>query len=116
MKKEHCSSADSLKEFTVAKWGLSTCPASEWKYVMNPRSLSQKWKGNGGRGRDYEYDYKRLMQALAELNWRLRERGLDELKEEEAIGARLLTGPMVVKYNLALYDTGRGARDARPVS
>ena len=66
------------------------------------------WKGLGDR--EVEYDYRRLMENRAAHNKLLRECGYEELLEEEAIGARLLTGPMIMKYNLALYSSAAPPR------
>ena len=93
MKKEHCEAGDSLLLFRVDRWSIArTNPTSEWKYVMDPRSLTRgkKWSGLGERPLDY--DYRRLMKERDNLNLLLRERGHEELRKEEAIGARLLTG------------------------
>ena len=79
----------------MPQWKIDgTTPMSEWKFVMDPKALSEgrrrgetQWKGLGERSCDY--DYKRLMAERRGLNRRLSEHGESELREEEAIGARV---------------------------
>ena len=88
---------------------LKTSPHQEWAFVALADSKGGTLVGAGGvtlndKDPRERMPYETLMETKANLNDRLHERGIEKLLDEEAIGARLLTGPMIRKYNLALYN------------
>jgi hypothetical protein len=106
MQAEHCLRGNSRMEFTTGNYKLTTTPATEWEFVVEPRdgaayphtpkekSLWPKdvgWRGGSGReAEDVEVIMRRKQVTLAGL------------LKMEVIALRLLTGPMFVLYNAVL--------------
>ena len=106
MRTEHCLSDDSTKQFTTGNYGISTTPQIEWYVVVDPRAglAELKLAAFPAETVAMEEAHKRgarlkplseLLGALAEKNEALRRLGEPPLLEEELIGGRLYTGPMV---------------------
>ena len=124
MEREHTDAGGDRHElFTTANFGVTTSSATEWAFVVEPESRpANEWPvegklvvhiDKGGSNARERWDNVRLVASerqkrrrqpmpMAELERRVAERGfqLRKLEEppvtmEEAIGARLYTGPMV---------------------
>jgi hypothetical protein len=96
MRREHCERQNSNVMFQTLNYNLKTCPADEWKFVLEPPQLPKdqsEWPpGCRWRGRTvYHLDFLEKMQPLSA-----------NLKVQEIIAARLYTGPMYMLYNAAL--------------
>jgi hypothetical protein len=106
MQAEHCLRGNSQREFTTGNYNVTTTPAIEWEFVMEPKEgvpyphtpkdktlwpSKENWKGDSGR------ETKNLDVYTAEKQVKLA-----GLMKEEVIGLRLYTGPMFVLYNAVL--------------
>mmetsp|Transcript_4272 Transcript_4272/g.12216 ORF Transcript_4272/g.12216 Transcript_4272/m.12216 type:complete len:1420 (+) Transcript_4272:1297-5556(+) len=113
---EHTLRHNAHKKFTTSNYGITTSPALEWEFVVNPRlqqheneppiyphtpankcnwPLGCGWKGDHGR------EVVPLDKFLKrEMVHSLRTSA--KLTEEEIICLRLYTGPMFVLYNASL--------------
>jgi hypothetical protein len=106
MHAEHCLRGNSQREFTTSNYNLTTTPATEWEFVVEPRDevayphtpkdkaqwpKGMNWKGKSGReAEDVEVIMQRKQVTLAGL------------LKVEVIALRLYTGPMFVLYNAVL--------------
>ena len=105
MEREHTSEADADAVFTASNYGLTTTPRDEWAFVVAPgRRWAEERTGQLHR---------RQPMLVTELEARVKARS-DELQLlgepalllTEALGGRLYTGPMFVKYNDLLRGFG----------
>jgi hypothetical protein len=106
MQTEHCLRGNSQRKFTTGNYNLTTTPATEWEFVVDPKEgvayphtpkdkaqwpKGMDWKGESGReSEDVEVIMKRKQITLAGL------------LKMEVIALRLYTGPMFVLYNAVL--------------
>jgi hypothetical protein len=106
MQVEHCLRGNSRTEFTTGNYNLTTTPATEWEFVVEPKDgvayphtpkdraqwpKGMEWKGKCGReAQDVEVVMQRKQVTLAGL------------LKMEVIALRLYTGPMFVLYNAVL--------------
>jgi hypothetical protein len=106
MQTEHCVRGNSQREFTTGNYNLTTTPATEWEFVVEPKEgaayphtpkdkakwpKGTDWKGKSGReSKDVEVILQRKQVTLAGL------------LKVEVIALRLYTGPMFVLYNAVL--------------
>ena len=112
MEGEHTASEDSADEFTTSNYLVTTTPQLEWAFVVAPDSHEGDEWPHEDRLQGQPELMRRTM-AVDEVRRRLAEVNakLEALREplmlyEEAIGARLYTGPMFVKYNDLLRGFG----------
>ncbi len=114
MIREHTKSDDSNDKFISGNYGIKTTPAIEWHFVYEPdwRGPEGSWPPEGnwptetwGDPKDDSslrrktISHKLLRDRIDEINERLEKADLkDRLLEEEAIGGRLYTGPMVRRH------------------
>jgi hypothetical protein len=106
MQTEHCLRGNSQREFTTGNYNVTTTPAMEWEFVVEPKDgvayphtpkdktlwpKERKWKGENGR------ETKDLAVFMAKKKVRLA-----GLSKGEVIALRLYTGPMFVLYNAVL--------------
>jgi hypothetical protein len=109
--KEHTLRPNCKKRFTSNNYNLTTWPALEWEFVVNPKEEeglyphtprdkrkwleADDWKGEHGR------DVIRLedLMAMPAVKRQVEQAGLIRV---EVISLRLYTGPMFVLYNAAL--------------
>lgn len=118
---EHTEREDSNLEFKTPNYGITTTSKSEWNFVADPLSASlHGWPSEtidvwyrptstAGEASNSPQRVKRVpmpLQQLMELmevqNTRLRAMQEPELVLTEALGGRLYTGPLFVKYNAVL--------------
>jgi hypothetical protein len=106
MQTEHCLRGNSRRKFTTGNYNLTTMPATEWEFVVEPKEgkayphtpkektlwpKDVEWNGKSGReAEDVEDIMKRKQVTLAGL------------LKMEVIALRLYTGPMFVLYNAVL--------------
>jgi hypothetical protein len=106
MQAEHCLRGNSRTEFTTDNYNVTTTPATEWEFVVEPKDgvayphtpkdkahwpNGMGWKGRSGReAEDLHVIMQRKQVALARL------------LKMEVIALRLYTGPMFVLYNAVL--------------
>jgi hypothetical protein len=118
MEAEHCNAADSDHHFTSNNYDLTTCPRYEWWQVVDPvKGLTELGISEypqetrvGGGPRSGENEHKcRKQRPLSDFdgererfNAELKAKDLDPLLIEELIGGRIYTGPMFMRYNLAM--------------
>ena len=124
MADEHTDRGDSAREFTTSNYDLRTTSATEWAFVATPNEppeggwpIEEKIRAAlaGKEGADLEGIRKagaqhRQPRPIAELtadmdakvNGQLHDLGEPEMIVEEAMGLRLYTGPLFVKYNAVL--------------
>jgi len=120
MMEEHTARSDSKKEFKSPNYGVTTTSEVEWKFVAKPDDPVEHWpreeklvhyipkRGGSGSQRLPKLVHRspmllpQLQSEMDERNRRLREMKEPELVLEEALGARLYTGPLFVKYNAVL--------------
>ena len=124
MADEHTGRGDSARPFTTSNYDLRTTSATEWAFVATPDERPESgWPVEekiraalaGEEGADLDGIRKagahhRQPRPLAELtaamdakvNSQLRELREPEMIDEEALGLRLYTGPLFVKYNSVL--------------
>ena len=105
MVREHTKSDDSDDLFTSGNYGVTTKPAIEWRFVYAPDRVPAEGWPSETKGGPMDDPGKRraamsredLRKRIKEINARLKDAEVDdELREEdEAIGGRLYTGPMV---------------------
>jgi hypothetical protein len=108
MQAEHCLRGNSRREFTTGNYNVTTTPAMEWEFVVEPKDgvayphtpkdktlwpsdRKLEWKGENGR------ETKDLAVFMATAQVRLA-----GLSEAEVIALRLVSGPMFVLYNAVL--------------
>jgi hypothetical protein len=106
MQAEHCLRGNSRTEFTTSNYNVTTTPATEWEFVVEPRDgvayphtpkdkaqwpKDVDWKGKCGRETE---DVEVVMQR--------KQVTLGGLLKMEVIALRLYTGPMFALYNAVL--------------
>jgi hypothetical protein len=106
MQAEHCLRGNRQKEFTTSNFNITTMPATEWEFVVEPKEgapyphtpkektlwpKERKWKGDRGR----ETENLEVFMAKKQVK-------LAMLLKEEVIALRLVSGPMFVLYNAVL--------------
>jgi hypothetical protein len=108
MQGEHCLRGNSQKEFTTGNYNVTTTPAMEWEFVVEPKEgvpyphtpkdktlwpneRKLEWKGENGRE-----------PANLEVFMVTEQVRLAGLMKEEVIALRLVSGPMFVLYNAVL--------------
>jgi hypothetical protein len=121
MADEHTDRDDSARDFTTSNYDLRTTSATEWAFVATPDAppaggwpVEEKIRAAlaGEEGADLEgirkagahhrqpYPLAELKAAMdAKVNGQLRKLSEPEMIVEEALGLRLYTGPLFVKYN-----------------
>jgi len=116
MEREHTAAADSDVEFTTGNYAVTTKPKFEWWFVADPENKDrpESWPDEQALLRESAPDRMRKPLPIRELERKLadKNRELQALREpklllDEAIGARLYTGPMFAKYNDLLRNFGR---------
>ena len=100
MKREHMASNDSNDEFTTGNYFVTTKPEIEWRFVAEPDTQAE-WPAEEPTKltpdrRRKPLPLQQLSRLLLKFNERLRLLTEPELMIEEAVGARLYTGPMCV--------------------
>ncbi len=80
MKVEHCHSSDSHVKFVTSNYGLTTCPAEEWRIVKDI-------------DKGFERDHRRIPNYKELKKAEFAERA--KLGDPEIIAVILYTGPMV---------------------
>lgn len=98
MEREHTAAADSHNHFTAPNYGVTTMPIVEWWFVVDP-GRDVAWPievelAKSPERRRKPMAWRDLDAAVARQNVRLHSLGQPPLMVEEAIGARLYTGPM----------------------
>ena len=108
MAAEHCDRDDSDADFTASNYGTTTTSKTEHGFCAAPEDAAAWPKESKLQGAALS-SRRRKPLPLVELRSRieaknalLREAGEPTLIEVEAIGARLYTGPLFVKYNAVL--------------
>ena len=106
MEVEHCGKDDAQTPFTSSNQ-VDTTSLDEWEFVHAPDMTKEYAERRGFRDTQPEWCRKPIApQALRDemegQNKRLDEQHLPLLMYEEALAARLYTGPMYEKYNAAL--------------
>jgi hypothetical protein len=108
MEREHTAAADSGDEFTTDNYEVTTTPTIEWRFVAEPEGHAAAWpaehKIEAPAAPRRPLTSSQLAAVLRRKNAELETIDADLLLLEEALAARLYTGPMFVKYN----DTVRG--------
>jgi hypothetical protein len=106
--REHCERRNAKQPFTSSNYGITTCPAWEWEFVVCPRPAfayphtpadrrewrvpaGQSWRGEHGRDPTPLDAF--LSHAMAHAA---------ALHRSEVTALRLYTGPMFNLYNAAL--------------
>jgi len=102
MRGEHTAKEDANKEFTTSNYEVTTTSAIEWKFVTEPDAVIDWPKEQKGAMRRAPMPLSELQSEMEERNKRLREMKEPVLMLDEALGARLYTGPLFVKYNKVL--------------
>lgn len=106
MQREHTDSADSTDEFVTTNYKVRTTPKTEWRFVANPELLNGEWPKEDRTLDEFVRTPERMRSTmpsreveakLKSVNEQLRAIGADLLLLEEALGARLYTGPMCVR-------------------
>ena len=112
MEREHTAAADSGDEFTTDNYEVTTTPTIEWWFVAEPEGHVAAWpaehKIEAPAAPRRPLTSSQLAAVLRRKNAELEKIDADLLLLEEALAARLYTGPMFIKYN----DTVRGFGDA----
>jgi hypothetical protein len=83
MEREHCSMADSHVKFKTTNYGITTCPADEWRIV---KICDKRFEASTPHKRVIPRFQSLKKEALAQRA---------NLDEEEIIAVILYTGPMV---------------------
>jgi hypothetical protein len=83
MEREHCSMPDSRVKFKTTNYGLTTCPADEWRIV---KLCDKRFEASAPHKRVIPRFQSLKKEALAQRA---------NLDEEEIIAVILYTGPMV---------------------
>jgi hypothetical protein len=106
MQAEHCLRGNSKTKFTTGNYNVTTTPATEWEFVVEPKDgvayphtpkdkaqwpKGMEWKGRSGREAE---DMAVIMQR--------KQVTLAGLLNMEVIALRLYTGPMFMLYNAVL--------------
>jgi hypothetical protein len=108
MQAEHCLRGNSQREFTTGNYNVTTTPAMEWEFVVEPKEgvpyphtpkdktlwpseRKLEWKGDNGRDTENLEEFMKIKQV--------RSAGL---MKEEVIALRLVSGPMFMLYNAVL--------------
>jgi hypothetical protein len=106
MEAEHCRRGNHATQFTSSNYNVTTTPAMEWEFVVQPKEgfayphtprdksrwlLGNDWKGKVGREAEHPDVFKKKKEVKRA-----------GLREAEVIGLRLYTGPMYVLYNAVL--------------
>ena len=125
MRAEHTLRGDSHDNFTTDNYGIVTTSAIEWAFVVEPpvtgeQRLDGRTVGTWPKERSSTpvshcrrpMPMDELRTRLAEPNIRLAQLSEPEMTVVEAIGARLYTGPLFVKFNGCLLYTSPSPRDS----
>ena len=104
---EHTHCADSHVVFLMQNYGMETTAAIEWRFVTEPDNPPAAGWPVEAHLNDHSWHRRphplgELVHRLEEKNMQLRRMGEPCLLLEEAITARLYTGPMFIKYNAVL--------------
>jgi ankyrin repeat protein len=105
MRAEHVHCGDSSVPFTTGNYGIHTTSTIEWTFVSAPetRSGDEHWPRETklpGDARPREpRTLSELDRSLLEPNVTLQRLGEPPVSLDEAVAARLYTGPLFVKYN-----------------
>ena len=117
MRREHCESADSKEIFLARNYGVETTPQTEYWFVAEPEKHPDVvWPQETRAGMPSDEKRKplpikaddgdSLTKRLAGMNDKLEALGETLLLMAEALGGRLYTGPLFVKYNDILRKFG----------
>ena len=108
MASEHTAKGgDRHEHFTTGNYGVTTTSAIEWAFVATPDERPvgdwpRETRLGGKAERRESMPLAELERLVAEHASRLRDMGEEPLLLQEALGARLYTGPLFVKYNAVL--------------
>ena len=86
MEREHCNMPDSHVKFKTTNYGLTTCPADEWRIV---KICDKRYEASTPHRRVIPRFQSLKKEALAQRA---------NLDEEEIIAVILYTGPMVNRF------------------